>query len=359
MPRPGPLPPSQAFTVAPTSANSPLVHVPCGVPSRRVREQQRVLPRVVGRRRRRVAAVVGGDDQQVARPERLEDVLEPPVEVLQAAVEVDRVVAVAPEHVGLDEIHEDEAAVDLLQQLDGLVDPVDVRLRRERLVDVAAGEDVADLADAVHLVAGVADRARDSSAAAARARSRAGSACARSSPARRRTGGRSPARPRACRSGSRARSCSPRRAPRAGSSPRARRSGRRSRRTCRRSTCPVFWCSSPSSWMIVRPGRGLVAEDAAAGLVHERVDHVVREAVRVGRHRRRRDDPHQLPVTGRRVLALGALEQPAGDRGRTRLRRAALERHHVAEAERLERGQVEASDGAGDVAERVGALISE
>ena len=46
------------------------------------------------------------------------------------------------------------------------------------------------------------------------------------------------------------------------------------------------------------------------------------------------------------------------DRRRTRLRRAALERHHVAEAERLERGQVEASDRAGDVAERVGALVS-
>ena len=33
------------------------------------------------------------------------------------------------------------------------------------------------------------------------------------------------------------------------------------------------------------PRGGPVAEDAAAGLVHERVDHVVREAVRVGRHR--------------------------------------------------------------------------
>ena len=107
----------------------------------------------------------------------------------------------------------------------------------------------------------------------------------------------------------------------------------------------------------VGAGRGLVAEHAAAGPVHERVDHVVREAVRVGRHRRRRDDAHQLPVAGRRVLALRALEQPPGDRRRPRLRRAALERHHVAEAERLERGQVEASDGAGDVPERVRPLV--
>ena len=109
----------------------------------------------------------------------------------------------------------------------------------------------------------------------------------------------------------------------------------------------------------VRPGRDLVAEHAAAGLVHERVDHVVREAVRIGRHRDRGDDAHQLPVARRRVLALRALEQPAGDRGCPRLWRAALELHHVAEAERLERGQVEAADGAGHVAERVRPLIAE
>ena len=86
----------------------------------------------------------------------------------------------------------------------------------------------------------------------------------------------------------------------------------------------------------LRPARRLVAEHAAGGAVHERVDHVVREAVRVGRERLRRDDPHQLPVADRRVLALRALEQPAGDRGRARLRRAALERLDVAEAERLQ-----------------------
>ena len=61
---------------------------------------------------------------------------------------------------------------------------------------------------------------------------------------------------------------------------------------------------------------------------------------------------------GRRVLALRALEQPAGDRRRARLRRAALERLDVAEAERLEVRQVEAADGARDVAERVGALVA-
>ena len=92
-----------------------LVHSPCGVAAGGVGEQQCVLARVVGRRRRRIAAVVGREDEEVALAQRVEDVRQPPVEVLQAAMKVDRVVAVAPEHVGLDEVDEDEPAVDVLQ----------------------------------------------------------------------------------------------------------------------------------------------------------------------------------------------------------------------------------------------------
>ena len=61
----------------------------------------------------------------------------------------------------------------------------------------------------------------------------------------------------------------------------------------------------------------------------------------------------------RRVLAARALEQPAGDRRRAGLRRAALERLDVPEPERLESRQVEAADRARDVAERVRALVAE
>ena len=61
----------------------------------------------------------------------------------------------------------------------------------------------------------------------------------------------------------------------------------------------------------LRAARRDVPEDAVARFVHERVDHVVREAVRVGRHRLLRLDPHQLPVAGRRVLAARALERAA------------------------------------------------
>ena len=63
-----------------------------------------------------------------------------------------------PEHVRLDEVHEDEPLVDVLEQLDRPVDAVDVRLRREGVVDVAAGEDVGDLPDAVDRVPGLANR---------------------------------------------------------------------------------------------------------------------------------------------------------------------------------------------------------
>jgi hypothetical protein len=108
----------------------------------------------------------------------------------------------------------------------------------------------------------------------------------------------------------------------------------------------------------LRPGGGLVAEHAASRAVHERVDDLVGEAVRIGRERRRRDDAHQLPVAGRRVLPLRALEQAAGDGRRVRLRRTALERLDVAEAERLEIREVETADGARDVAESVRPLVT-
>ena len=65
-----------------------LVDPPCGVLPGGVRQEQRVLARVVGRRRRRVAAVVRREDQEVTVPQRVEDVGQPAVEVLEAAVEV-------------------------------------------------------------------------------------------------------------------------------------------------------------------------------------------------------------------------------------------------------------------------------
>ena len=108
----------------------------------------------------------------------------------------------------------------------------------------------------------------------------------------------------------------------------------------------------------LRPGCRPVAENASARAVHERVDDDVRKPVWVRRERHRCHDAHQLPVPGRRVLALRAFQQATGDRGRPRLGRATLERLDVSKAERLEVRQVEAADGPGDIAERVGALVS-
>jgi hypothetical protein len=62
----------------------------------------------------------------------------------------------------------------------------------------------------------------------------------------------------------------------------------------------------------------------------------------------------QCPV----VLALRALDEPAGDRGRARLRRASLQRLDVPEAERLEHRQVEPPDRLREVPECVRALVA-
>src|SRR5687768_11126978 len=64
-----------------------LVDAPRSVLALDVRQEQRMLAGVVGRGRRRVAAVVGGEDQKVARAERVEEVGQATVEVLQARSE--------------------------------------------------------------------------------------------------------------------------------------------------------------------------------------------------------------------------------------------------------------------------------
>ena len=109
----------------------------------------------------------------------------------------------------------------------------------------------------------------------------------------------------------------------------------------------------------LRPRRGPVAQHAAAGPVHEGIDHLEREAVRVRGQRLGGDDAHHLPVSERRVLSLRALDQPPGDGRCAGHGRAALQRLDVAEPERLQVWQVEAADRLGDVPERVRAFISE
>ena len=165
------------------------------------------------------------------------------------------------------------------------LDPVDVRLRRERLVDVAAGEDVGDLADAVDRLPGVADerevvrppRLEREVVAVRRALvvARLADERPRDHAADGVLAGQDLARDPA---------------------------GlvellERDRLLVRRDLEDRVGgrVDDPLAGALVllaellddlRARRRLVAEHAAAGAVHERVDHVVREAVRVRRHRR-------------------------------------------------------------------------
>ena len=116
-----------------------------------------MLAGMVRGRRRRVAPVIRREDEKILRAEGVQQVRNAPVEILQAPVEVLRVVPVPPEHVRLDEVDEDEPLLELAQKCLRLLDPVDVRLGRMRVVDVDAREDVVDLPHAVHLGAGFAD----------------------------------------------------------------------------------------------------------------------------------------------------------------------------------------------------------
>jgi hypothetical protein len=119
-------------------------------------EQRDVLARVVEPGGRRVAAVVRRQHQQVAlRIEPLEPAPHRRVDALQRAVEPLDVLAVPEELVGLDEVHEHEAVVELADQGVGRGDGVGVARSRVLRVDPHPGEDLADLADRVHGLAGV------------------------------------------------------------------------------------------------------------------------------------------------------------------------------------------------------------
>src|SRR6266508_5691900 len=75
----------------------------------------------------------------------------------------------------------------------------------------------------------------------------------------------------------------------------------------------------------LRAGSGLVPEYPAASAVGEFLDDLGGEAVRIRGHGLGRDDPHQLPVAGRRVFSLRPLDEPARESVSLGLRRAALE----------------------------------
>src|SRR3954447_26085813 len=114
-------------------------------------EQRRVLAGVVAVRRGRVHAVVGGEDQQVTRTEAVVEPLgDRLVDLAERLGEPADVVAVAVDLVGLDEVREDQPGVELVQELRRRGEPLLVGRRHVLAVDADAGEQVADLAHAVH-----------------------------------------------------------------------------------------------------------------------------------------------------------------------------------------------------------------
>jgi hypothetical protein len=113
------------------------------------REQRRVLARVVAVRRRRIDAVVGGEDEEVARAQELQPARDACVDRLKRAGESDGIVTMAVDLVGLHEVREDEARVELLEEPRRRRNALRVRRRRVLAVDADAREQVADLPDGV------------------------------------------------------------------------------------------------------------------------------------------------------------------------------------------------------------------
>ncbi len=242
------------------------------------------------------------------------------------------------------------------EELDRPRDPFHVRLRRARLVDILTGEDVADLADAVHGAPRVADRGQ---VVRPRRLEREVVSVRRSLVvtrlARERTRDHAPDGVAAAKDLARHPASFVELLERDRVLVRCDLEDRVGGRVD--DPLPGLLVLLAELLDDLRARGGSVADDAPSSAVHERVDHVVREPVRIRRERRRRDDPHHLPVPGGRVLPFRALEQPTRDRRRSGLRWAPLERHDVPEAQRLHVRQVETADGPCDVPECVGALV--
>ena len=114
------------------------------------REKRDVLARVVGRGRAGVAAVVGRDHQHVAGGERAGDLRQAHVEIRERRRVAVHIVAVAVQHVEVDEVHKAQAREVLRHRAQQRVDAVGVVLRAHGLCDAAPVENVGDLADRIH-----------------------------------------------------------------------------------------------------------------------------------------------------------------------------------------------------------------
>ncbi len=110
---------------------------------------------MVGGRGAGVAAVVGGDHQDVAGAKALQNFGEGPVEFGQRLRVAVHVVAVAVQHVEIDEVHKAQPVEPAPGQLDGPPDSLRVVPGPDGLRDALAGEDVVDFPDRNHVFPGL------------------------------------------------------------------------------------------------------------------------------------------------------------------------------------------------------------
>ena len=300
--------------------------------------------------------MVGGQDEQVAlRVQRAEPLPHGRVDPLQRAVEARHVLAMAVDLVGLDEVGEDEPAVERVDQRarrlhgDAGWSRPGARGRRPRRRTPARPCRPCGRAGPSSWTSCRYERAGGGSARSLRPSVRAK---APGSPAN----GRAITRPTAC---SPLHDLARRRAGRVELLDRRHLvhvGGDLEHRVGRRVDDQVAGLEMLLAEVLDHLGAavGAVAEDPAAGRVVQLVEDLVREAVRVGAQRDRRDHPHQLPVAGDRVLAGPDRVQAAVQHGvgrRAGRRPAAAPSRGRA---RPSTGRSRPPDGLGDVAERVG-----
>src|SRR5215211_7086930 len=96
-PSPGRLPAEPAVDGRSDIGELTLVDPARGVLAGDIGEQKGVLAGMVRRQGRGIAPVIRGEDEEVTRPKGGEEVGQPPIEILQAAMEVHGIVAVTPE----------------------------------------------------------------------------------------------------------------------------------------------------------------------------------------------------------------------------------------------------------------------
>ena len=141
-------------------------------------DDRHMLARVIAAGPGRIAAVVGREDDEIAWLQLGLQFGQAPVERFERRGIARHVAAMAVEHVEIDEVREQDAAVGrAVELLQRFFEQRFVSVGAEALRDALLGEDVADLADADHFAAVALRRDRATSGRAAELHNRGGCRC--------------------------------------------------------------------------------------------------------------------------------------------------------------------------------------